>query len=333
MTETNNKTYRHITLPAYTPDLKWVSLVTQIIKASCEENDALRFLNLYQALPEDMQTQYVGLLNATDNENDRYETLLARIKQKLQPSNEDKLNALLDIEPLGDRSPRQMYDDIQRRFESIGQTDKGMMRALLIRSLPESYADCIYNQTIDNLEEAVDSATYKWKVKRQAELRHSFMNVLTSDVAQIEANASRSASASLARGNDKINVAADVTSRLEQTLNEFTKNVQKLSDQITKIDKNCSRVDSSDVANAKPSEQYYQPPHKRSRCPELPNANNPQGLCFYHGTFGFRARNCAARQGKPCSWNEFTIPRHDCTNNCPWNKYKKTEFLNERRVV
>ena len=64
---------------------------------------------------------------------------------------------------------------------------------------------------------------------------------------------------------------------------------------------------------------YSKPNPMRQQCPTLPNSDNPQGLCYYHGSFGYNARKC---DKDDCRWSSFIVPPHSCNLKfCPWAKF------------
>jgi len=75
----------------------------------------------------------------------------------------------------------------------------------------------------------------------------------------------------------------------------------------------------------KPGPNYFEENiNKNNRCRKIPTSTHPQGLCFNHIRYGFKAYSCK----NPCSWadvRKYGITHH-CKNKqhnqpCPWEGY------------
>ena len=303
-------------LPDYSPDDEWLQLSIKIIASSGNTNNSSKFLALFRALPKDIQRDYKTLL--TSNNATTYNILVQELTNRLQLPDHAKFQTLHSLESIGDRSPKQFLRDLKHKYQAAGGINNSMLRYAFAYGLPEEYRNVVFANDPNNLNDAADRVDDLWNTNKA--LNNNFNPFANS---QLGINSS-----SNMHTQNKQTVSTD---RLEIENLRLSSTIEDMSETIKKLNQ---RLESLELANktfTNRTNDSYQIPQRRSNqtdsnyykpinqtCPTIPNAQNPQGLCYYHACFGTKARKCQ----DSCKWTTFTVPPHSCNiNTCPWSKF------------
>ncbi|XP_043235822.1 uncharacterized protein LOC122388651 [Amphibalanus amphitrite] len=186
--------------------------------------------------------------------------------QRLAQSRASRLEALLRHQQLGDRSPSQLLRDMRGQLSTAGDSsvDSGLLRTLFLQRLPQSA-----RAALSLLPEATPLAELAQAADRFLEASRP-----TGAVSAVGANSSPAPAATTGDGD----LAAAIAS---------------LSAVISRLDTSHRRLEGA-VAGRRSRPGT---PRRGSRS-SSPSRDEREDYCWYHRTYGARARKCTG----PCAW-------------------------------
>lgn len=304
-------------LPEYSADDEWLQLSLKIITTSGNTDNTVRFLALYKSLPKDVQRDHKNLL--ISNGATTYDDLVTALSDRFSMPDHSKFQTLHTLESIGDRSPKQFLRDLKCKYEAAGGINNTNLRFAFALGLPSELRNIVFSCDPNNLTEAAARVDDLYNANKS--LTSSFnpytqnfqVNAVNNDSSKISSNSS--------------NPVLE-TQRLNNNLELMTEMLQNFNSRLTQLE----TAQNQNQSNYQIPQTMIKPPisqqqlYKKSNCPALPSSANPMGLCFYHGSFGFKARKC---NKDDCNWKNFKIPVHVCKDTpCPWNKYNQTQQEN-----
>ena len=295
--------------------LYWLDL-THYFLDSCSADplpDKVKFMALYQALPEDMRADESDLLPSQSVT--KYNDLMGRLRNKFAKPMHQKLAILTNPDPIGDKSPTQYLKYIRKGYIEAGIPDNGAIKIAFAKGLQEKYANFVHMARDNDLDNVALQLDAMWQIDKISTPR---MNVLehASPVNEIErisaeVRALTDLTQRLVIGHERVNTLE--TDRGAGSLHSHMQ-TQHISQE--------REAPHGTVVQQRVDRQYKRGNIKANNtCPELPNKTKTYGLCYFHGKFGNNAYRC---KGDGCGWNNFKIPYHKCTERiCKWVKYDK----------
>ena len=304
-------------LPDYSPDDDWLQLSLRIITASGNTSNTAKFLALYRALPKDVAKDYKALLvsNAATTYNDLVQELTARF----QMPDHAKFQTLHTLESIGDRSPKQFLRDLRSKYQAAGGINNANLRYAFALGLPVEFRNLVFAADPNNLTDAAARVDDLWNANKSL-------------TPQFNPYGQPQIMSSLPKPNSRTSVDNNQHSPAHLELENLRLNsaLDEATDMIKKLGKRLDDLEASNANTSRSFESFNRRPDQRNqnfkfnrpsqpKCPKPPTAEDPQGLCFYHYSFGSKARKCGKED---CSWPNFKIPMHNCGHGpCPWDRF------------
>ena len=289
----HNALMRTLTLPPFTNSIGWLELSHQLISLSLPEDNKVRFLTLYQALPTELQRDYSHHLFS--ERSNTYAELKDDITQRITPSQHEKYVALFTQTEMGYRSPIEFLRDLRRKFSDAGHQNIEHLRSAFMMALPEQYRTVVLSHGPDKLDVAAKIIEDAWRVSAHKQLFP------------------------LNKIDKHTEPANKELCETDAQLNLLLTKVEQLSAELNQLRSGTDRNNKPQQPERRP----YIPPHLR--CPPIPTRTDPQGLCYYHAKFGTKAYRCSL----PCRWRTFSVPKHNCDkSSCLWQQYERGNNLN-----
>ncbi|XP_076660572.1 uncharacterized protein LOC143363927 [Halictus rubicundus] len=203
-----------------------------------------------------------------------YDTLKSELIRRLSISQEQKTQQLLEREELGDRKPSQFL----RHLRSLGGSclTETLLRTLWLGRLPAS-------------TQAILATQKETPLDKVAELADAILETHPSRPAIAEATYSGPATTSTQAAVSPLPAEA-LSERMMRLLISLQEKTEEMQQQIAEIRSSRNQ----------PTRRYYDHRRPRSssrgRSPRRQHA--PNGVCWYHTTYGANAQRCS----EPCSF-------------------------------
>lgn len=239
----------------------WFAQVESQFTTSHITSQAQRFHHVVAALPPETAVDIRDIILEPPTTNP-YDTLKAELIKRTSASEHRRLQQLLTSEELGDRTPSQLLRRLQQLLgERAATFDPALLRELFLQRLP------------NNVRMVLTSASGLALVQL-AQLADTVMEVAAPQVAPIAAMQSHLLGASA-------NISAAETTEdsfrtdIQQAIKALTAQVAALTSR--------SRSEHRQRSTSRP--RYSSPSQARA-------VSRHSDICWYHRTFGDRARNC-----------------------------------------
>lgn len=246
------------------PEL-WLQLVDATFAIAKVDDEHLKFNYVATHLTPNVAREVRDVLMNKPTEKP-YSALVSALKDRLCASQETKIRQLLEREDIGDSTPSQFL----RRLRTLADTafSDDTLKAIWTSRLPQNIRGILATQAKSSLD---DIATLADKV-------------LETMQPQISA----------ADGETVRECCAASNSALQKRVDTLTAKLASLKTNIN-----------SDNRNRREREERYSRVRPRSNSRVRPRSNSrvtdtSSHLCWYHSTFGARARKCT----KPCSFRQ-----------------------------
>ncbi|KAF0298941.1 hypothetical protein FJT64_003712 [Amphibalanus amphitrite] len=252
-------------LPAFAPDEAdlWLLQVECAFDVAGIADPVTKFKLLVANLPTNVAAQVRDVIVSAPGD---FDGLCTALRQRLAQSRASRLEALLRHQQLGDRSPSQLLRDMRGQLSTAGDSsvDSGLLRTLFLQRLPQSA-----RAALSLLPEATPLAELAEAADRFLEASRP-----TGAVSAVGANSSPAPAATTGDGD----LAAAIAS---------------LSAVISRLDTSHRRLEGA-VAGRRSRPGT---PRRGSRS-SSPSRDEREDYCWYHRTYGARARKCTG----PCAW-------------------------------
>ncbi len=223
-------------------------------------SEAVRFQTAASLLPAHHVMEFIDMIRSPPV--DCYTQLCTALQTRLGKSSEEKLRSLLEAQELGDRKPSQFLRHLQELTTPYMKDEESpLIRQIFLKAMPEAAAP--------------------------------FLQFLPPDtkLATLAGTADR-VIASLPRANSVVGAVCGVSSTNDHRscpqaqanslkLDELSQQLREISLQLRTLGRQRSRSRSST-------------PSRRR------DVSNVSGVCWYHRSFGKRARTCT----KPCTYDD-----------------------------
>lgn len=250
-------------LPAFAPDEAdlWLMQVQCAFDVAGICDSATKFKLLVANVPTSVAAQVRDVIVSAPGD---FDGLCNALRQRLAQSRASRLEALLRHQQLGDRKPSQLLRDMRGQLTTAGDapTDSGLLRTLFLQRLPQSAraALSLLPETTSLLELA--EAADRFLEASQPSGAVAAVAAATPAPAGGDADLA-TAIASLAAVIGRLDAS---NRRLEETVNR--------------------------------SRSRAATPGRHSRSSSASRELDPGRYCWYHRTYGARARKCTS----PCAW-------------------------------
>lgn len=231
-------------------------------------NDFLKFHYVFCALPQEVITKIIDIVNPPPTEN-KYQCIKKTLLERFSISDEEKLEQLLSNSQLGDRKPSELYRDLKSLVSSDSIISQELLFKLWFRKLPQ------YLQV--HLTSSSDKS-----VNEQIILADKLINLT-----------SRNQNCSVIGSSD--------IKPLEQCIQNLTQLTTTLYQHIDKIN-----LDVAELKTDRRNFQHYTSGVKSPSRSKY--SNNQNNLCWYHQKFGDKAFKCIKPCkffNKNCNSNSF----------------------------
>ena len=300
-------------LQDFEPTVLWLKVARQSIGVSAVTDNRIKFLALFRSLPKTLQVEFENLLDSTAD--DTYDTLCTGLESRFAVPDHVKYKALHEPDPIGDREPVEYLRDLKRKYKAVGFMDLTNLRYVFAKGMPPQYTQMIYSADKRRLEEVAATIKEIWDVNSC----QSSYDGQGLGVHQVHYS-----------GDSQAGSAGNVGNVQNADLHAL---VKQLADQVSDMQMQLAGREhgdppiftSSNSRNSQIGDNWRRRSgsfNSGNSCPPLPSRASPQGLCFYHCSFGVRARKCEAG----CRWRYFKVPQHNCRReDCPWNNYRRSQ--------
>ena len=238
----------------------WFALLERQFRLAQITDDEVKFVTLVKCL-ENRHLQHVEDILENPPATGSYEKLKCVLIRALTDTDNARLKKVVESEEMGDRKPSQFYQHI-RKLASPSTSDYFILSLWRTR-LPGSIRRIL----------AVMGDSDSQRLLHQADL-----------IAE-ELGQNRQRTARITTVNDPPAQNAGTHESLAAAINTLSERLTQMQAQIYALSINSQR---------RPWQHTRYRRRSRSRDPPRQN-----GLCFYHATFGERARGCRS----PCTWN------------------------------
>jgi len=294
-------------LPEFSYDVNWITLVDRIITDANITANSTKFLLLFKSLPPEIQSDNSALL--TSNAATTYADLVQALQDRLQLPAHKKFENLFSIEPIGDRNPRMFLRQLRNKYAASGGITDENLRYAYAWGLPQQYRIVALTTDPNRLDDAAKKIEDMWYTEKA--MRGGANNLFNQcPVSSATLNQHQCTSCNSLQ-TPQLTRLIEENLQLKTELSMTDKKIRKLEDDVKKLAQGPAQKNNH-------SGTKYIPPHQRNyavSCPPLPTFNSRGGLCFFHSQFGNNAYKCSA----PCAIEEFR--GHRCSNACPWPRF------------
>lgn len=264
----------HLRLPRFWPadPQIWFAQVESQFATARVTSQTQKFHHVIATLPPDIAAEIRDLV-LTPPAVTPYDTLKAELIHRTTSSEQRRLQQLLTSEELGDRKPTQLLRRLQQLLGEKAPTfDVALLRELFLQRLPTSVRMVLAAAAGLNIEDL-------------AKLADSVMEVAVPSIAQVQNQSGLSLPTTPPVG--AVTPACDVNDLRE----EFHREIGRLSTQIAALTHRTSAG---------------QRPRSSSRQSRPRHPSPSRGTCWYHRTFGTKAKKCVP----PCTASENPETHH-----------------------
>lgn len=249
----------------------WFAQVESQFTTSHITSQAQRFHHVVAALPPETAVDIRDIILEPPTTNP-YDNLKAELIKRTSASEHQRLQQLLTSEELGDRTPSQLLRRLQQLLgERAATFDPALLRELFLQRLP------------NNVRMVLTSASGLALVQL-AQLADTVMEVAAPQVAAPQV-------APIAATQSHLLGAPANISAAETTEDSFRTDIQQAIKALTaQVAALTSRSRSEHRQRSTSRPRYSSPSQTRA-------VSRHSDICWYHRTFGDRARNCVG----PCS--------------------------------
>lgn len=220
-----------------------------------------KYDRLIEALPQNVAVEMIDVMRTCDNSQTPYEDMKNALLQRYTKSESSRIESLLSATTMGDRSPSAFYRHMLNTAGSNTNVSSDLVRTLWMRQLPAHLQIALQAFTDKEISLVLDIADKIHEVASR-----------NSSVYTVETTGAR---------------AVDPISELKT---EFNKQLSEIRSLISELS-----VDS--VRESRPRERSFSRNRNDSRSRSARSDDQQIDPCWYHETFGDKARKC---RGAPC---------------------------------
>ncbi|CAK1595618.1 unnamed protein product [Parnassius mnemosyne] len=241
------------------PGLWFAQMEGQFILSNVT-SDTTKFYHVIAQLDHRYATEVKDIITSPPSTN-KYEKLITELIKRLSASQERKVKQLLMHEELGDRKPSQFLRHLQH---------------LAGPAVPNDFLKTLWSSRLPGNLQTIIASQSDLPLDKLADLADKVHEIAPTTLGQVASTSSSG-------------ITTSSFEAMVQQISELTKQVAKLTTtQVNKYPRYRSRSRSKSRVKGKRN-------YSKTRPPQTP-PNHPH--CWYHFTYGTRARKCLA----PCNW-------------------------------
>ena len=274
----------NLNLPAFSYDdpSLWFLLVENKLNATGITDDNSKFIITSSALPMKIAAEVRDVLEHPGEEN-KYDTLKAKLVERLSVSERERVRQLLSNEQLGTRRPSQLYRDMLALLGGNKNSfDENILKEMFIQRMPSSIQQVL-----------VGPGTSSMTIQDLANTADRILEVYTSgnDSRHVH-NLHDAPMISPTIGINAVTSHENMSVMIQNLMGEMKKMNERLNEITTIL---LRQSESAPARNRSRTRSFSRPKFHRS-----PSANftRDNKTCFYHSRYGVNAKKCYF----PCSF-------------------------------
>ena len=274
-TRSNANHYRHIQLPIFikSDPALWFLKVEEIFNISLATDEEIKYSLVVAALPLDVISEVRNVL-ANKPATTPYSHLKAALLKVFSCTFDDRFQALLRDEKLGDRKPSQLLARMQSLMqENNTPIDKTIIKTLFMQRMPDIVrqilAPTVENSSVETLAEMADNI-------------HKANPTAQSSTSVHAINYDYQKYIPKAGNDDQLAILKQISSDMKLLSSKFDK-----------------MLNQNHQSRGRSSSRYN---NSGNRDKSQENNNTSSTYCFYHARYGANANKCNGTQNKPCNY-------------------------------